>query len=134
MSALGHKPIRFAPKADIDRRSFARLQRDRAYVALVHHCDDRPIAAMAGRIIAAELGRIEPRRHASVEKEGIPAAEAVAEKTGEVVKVHHVFGDDEMHLQAVDGKRAPPASMTAASAPKDRDPRNAQQRGEIKNC
>jgi hypothetical protein len=42
---------------------------------------------MAWRIIAAELGRIEPRRHASVEKEGIPAAEAVAEKTGEVVKV-----------------------------------------------
>ena len=57
-------------------------------VALLHHCDDRPIAAMAGRIIAAELGRIEARRHASVEKEGIPAAEAVAEKTGEVVKAH----------------------------------------------
>ena len=33
---------------------------------------------MAGRIIAAEPRRIEPRRHASVEKEGIPATEAVA--------------------------------------------------------
>jgi hypothetical protein len=67
-------------------------------VALLHHCDDRPIASMAGRIIAAEFRRIEPRRHASVEKEGIPAAEAVAEKTGKLVKAHPVFGDDEMHL------------------------------------
>ena len=37
-------------------------------VALVHHCDDRPIAAMAGGVIAAELRRIEPGRHTSVEK------------------------------------------------------------------
>ena len=55
-------------------------------VALLHHCDDRPIAAMAGRIIAAEFRRIEPRRHPSVEKEGIPAAEAVAEKNGQTRK------------------------------------------------
>ena len=68
-------------------------------VALVHHCDDRPIAAMAGRIIAAELRRIKPRRHASVEKEGIPAAKAVAEKTGKLVKVHPSVGDDEMDLR-----------------------------------
>src|SRR4029453_10074981 len=67
-------------------------------LALIHYCDDRPIAAMAGRIIAAEIRRIETRRHASVEKEGIPAAEAVAEKTGKLVKVHPAFGDDEMHL------------------------------------
>ena len=67
-------------------------------VALLHHCDDRPVAAMAGRIIAAELRRIKPRRHASVEKQGVPAAEAVAEKPGKLVKAHPVFGDNEMHL------------------------------------
>jgi len=67
-------------------------------VALVHHCDDRSIAPMAGGIIAAELRRIEPRRRASVEKEGIPTTEAVAEKTGKLIKAHPVFGDDEMHL------------------------------------
>ena len=53
---------------------------------------------MAGGVIAAELRRIEPGRHTSVEKEGIPAAEAVAEIAGKFVKVHPVFGDDEMHL------------------------------------
>ena len=67
-------------------------------VALVHHCDNRTIAAMAGRIVAAELRRIEPRCLASVEKKGIAAAEAVAEKTGKLVKAHPLFGDDEMHL------------------------------------
>ena len=53
---------------------------------------------MAGRVIAAESRRIEPRRHAPVEKERIPAAEAVAEKTGKLVKAHPLFGDDEMHF------------------------------------
>src|SRR5262245_3486772 len=67
-------------------------------VVLVHHRDDRPIAAMAGRVIAAEPRRIEPGRHASVEKEGIPAAEAAAEKTGKLVKAHPTLGNDKMHL------------------------------------
>src|SRR5512139_266951 len=89
------RPGRESPRC---RRSYTIRAASLLVVALVHHCDDRPIAAMAWRIIAAELGRIEPRRHASVEKEGIPAAEAVAEKKGEVVKAHPVFGDDEMHL------------------------------------
>jgi hypothetical protein len=53
---------------------------------------------MAGRIITAKLRRKEPRRHASIEKEGVPAAEGVAEKTGKVVKANPVFGDNEMHL------------------------------------
>ena len=48
---------------------------------------------MAGRVIAAESRRIEPRRHASVEKERIPAAEAVAEKTGKLVRVRALRGD-----------------------------------------
>src|SRR5215471_12158288 len=67
-------------------------------VVLVHHRDHRSIAAMAGRVIAAELRRIEPGRNASVEKEGISAAEAVAEKTGKLVKAHPALGNDKMHL------------------------------------
>ena len=65
---------------------------------LLHHRDDGPIATMAGRVVAAELRRIEPRRLASVEKEGVAAAEAVAEKMGKLVKVHPSVGDDEMDL------------------------------------
>ena len=42
---------------------------------LLYHRDDRSITAMAGRVIAAEFRRIEPRRLASIEKKGIPAAE-----------------------------------------------------------
>ena len=69
-----------------------------AHFALLHHCDNWPIASMAGRVVAAELRRIEPRCLASVEKEGIPAAEAVAEKPGKFVEVDPSFGDDEMDL------------------------------------
>jgi hypothetical protein len=65
---------------------------------LFHHRDDGPIATMARRVVAAELRRIKSRRRASVEKEGVAAAEAIAEETGEVVKVDPSFGDDEMHL------------------------------------
>ena len=53
---------------------------------------------MAGCVIAAELRRIEPRCLASVEKKGIAAAEAVAEKPGKFVEVDPSFGDDEMDL------------------------------------
>ena len=53
---------------------------------------------MAGRVVAAELRRIEPRCLASVEKKGIAAAEAVAENPGKFVEVDLSFGDDEMDL------------------------------------
>ena len=65
---------------------------------LLHHRDDGPIATMSRRIVTAELRRIEPRRLASIEKKGVPTAEAVTEKTGKLVKAHPSFGDDEMHL------------------------------------
>jgi hypothetical protein len=51
---------------------------------------------MAGPIVTAKLRRIEPRGDASIEKEGVAAAEAVAEKAGKIVKVHPSLGDDEM--------------------------------------
>jgi hypothetical protein len=53
---------------------------------------------MAGRVVAAELRRVEPRCLASVKKKGIAAAEAVAEKPGKFVEVDPSFGDDEMDL------------------------------------
>ena len=53
---------------------------------------------MARRIVTAELRRIEPGRYASIEKEGVAAAEAIAKKTGKIVKVQPALGDDEMHL------------------------------------
>jgi len=53
---------------------------------------------MAGRVVAAELRRVEPRCLASVEKKGIAAAEAVAENPGKFVEVDPSFGDDEMDL------------------------------------
>ncbi len=53
---------------------------------------------MARRIVAAELRRIEPRRRASVEKEGVAAAEAIAKKASKIVKVHPYLGDDEIYL------------------------------------
>jgi hypothetical protein len=65
---------------------------------LLHHRDDRPIPAMAGGIVPSKLGRIEPRRLASIEKERVVAAEAVAKKTGKLVKAHPSVGDDEMDL------------------------------------
>jgi hypothetical protein len=65
---------------------------------LLDHRDDGPIAAMGRPIISAERRRIEPRRLASVEKEGITAAEAIAEETGKLIKAHPSFGDDEMHF------------------------------------
>jgi hypothetical protein len=74
------------------------LPQVRLRLASLHHRDDGPIAAMAGPVIACELRRIEPGRYASVEKEGIAAAEAVTEKTGKLVKVHPSLSDDEMHL------------------------------------
>lgn len=53
---------------------------------------------MAGRVVAAELRRVEPRCLASVEKKGIAAAEAAAENPGKFVEVDPSFGDDEMDL------------------------------------
>ena len=53
---------------------------------------------MARRIVTAKLRRIEPRRDSSIEKEGVAADEAIAEKAGKIVKVHPSLGDDEMHL------------------------------------
>ena len=66
--------------------------------ALLHHRDNGPIATMARRVTAAQLRRIKSRGRASVEKEGVPTAQAVAEKKRKIVKVDQSFGEDEMHL------------------------------------
>ena len=52
---------------------------------------------MARPIVAAKIRRIKPRCYASIEKEGVAAAEAIAEKTGKI-RVHPSLGNDDMHL------------------------------------
>ncbi len=66
--------------------------------ALLYNRDDGPITSMAGHIVTVELWCIEPRRLASVEKEGIVAAKAFAENPGEFIEAHPAFGDHEVHI------------------------------------
>jgi hypothetical protein len=65
---------------------------------LFHHRNYWPIAAMPRRVFATELRRIEPGREASVEKERIVAAEAVAKKAGKLIKAHPALRDDEVDI------------------------------------
>lgn len=65
---------------------------------LLHHRDDGPVSAMRRGIVAPELRRVEPGRHASIEKERITAAKAITEKPSKLVEAHPTLADDEMYL------------------------------------
>jgi len=53
---------------------------------------------MRWRVIAPELRRIKPGRNAAIEKEGIAAAQAIAEKASELVEAHPTLADNKICL------------------------------------
>jgi DNA-binding transcriptional ArsR family regulator len=52
----------------------------------LHDADHRPIAAVAGRVVAAELWRIKTGRRAAVQEKRVVAVELVAEQAGEFLR------------------------------------------------
>jgi hypothetical protein len=77
---------------------------------------------MAGRVVAVQFRRIEPRGYASIEKKSIVAAQAITKETGKLVEVHPPLGYDEVSFGRLKTQRTPHASQQALREPSPSQP------------